>query len=234
MSHSSPRLEVQGLTVSYGAARILTDLELTVAPGEIVGMAGRNGAGKTTMLRAISGLVRRQAGSVLLDGTPISGGSHTIARAGISHVPEGRRLFRRLTVRDNLRMGRLPIGGDLSDDEFDGIWRMFPRLERLASARAATLSGGEQQLVAIARGLVSEPKLLMVDELSLGLSPTAAKEALSTLIGVARERTLSLMLVDQNVQSLIATCDRMYVLQRGTARGVTSNDDALLRSAYFD
>lgn len=229
-----PRLEISGLTVRYGAARILEGLGLTVAPGEIVGIAGRNGGGKTTMLRAISGMIRRQAGDILLDGKPLAGGAHTVARAGVAHVPEGRRLFRTLSVRDNLRMGRLPLGGDLDDADFGEIWGIFPRLERLQYTRAGTLSGGEQQMVAIARGLVANPRLLMVDELSLGLSPMVAKEALSALLHAARQRELSLLLVDQNIQSLIAKCDRMYVLQHGVTRGVTADDDDLLRSAYFD
>ena len=208
-------LAVQGLQVRFGKARVLQGVNLAVGPGEVVGIAGRNGAGKTTLLRSISGAVRRAEGTIAFDGAPLPERPDVVARAGVLHVPEGRGLMHGLTVRDNLRLACAAVGLPYSQAVWQATVAAFPLLETLEQKPAGLLSGGQQQMVAIARGLAAQARLLMVDELSLGLAPKTAGEALRILLTEARRRGTALLIVDQNVQSLLDACDRTYFLDRG-------------------
>jgi ABC-type branched-subunit amino acid transport system ATPase component len=210
-------LSVRGLHVGYGNASVLRGVDLEVNAGEVVGLAGRNGAGKTTLLWAISGALPRAAGEVLFDGKALPERADIVARAGVLHVPEGRGLMHGLSVRDNLRLGCAAVGLPYTPNVWAATVAAFPPLRDLAGKRAGLLSGGQQQMVAIARGLAAQARLLMVDELSLGLAPKTASEAMTALLSEARRRSAALLIVDQNVQTLLASCDRTYFLDRGIA-----------------
>jgi branched-chain amino acid transport system ATP-binding protein len=214
-------LVVQGLQVRFGKARVLQGVNLSVGPGEVVGLAGRNGAGKTTLLRSISGAVHRSEGSVSFGGTLLPERPDVVARAGVLHVPEGRGLMHGLSVRDNLRLACAAVGLRYGADVWETTVAAFPLLEPLQHKPAGLLSGGQQQMVAIARGLAAQARLLMVDELSLGLAPKTASEALRFLLAEARLRATALLIVDQNVQSLLHACDRTYFLDHGVTQAWT-------------
>ncbi|HZU18935.1 MAG TPA: ATP-binding cassette domain-containing protein, partial [Candidatus Dormibacteraeota bacterium] len=169
-------LEVRGLRAGYGRTVILTGVDLEVRPGEVVGLAGRNGAGKTTTLRAISGMLPRRAGELSFDGVPLPAGPRGVARLGVVHVPEGRGMLRGLTVEENLVFGAAAVGRPHGHAERERVLAFFPALGRMLDRKAGLLSGGEQQMLAIARGLMAQPRLLMVDELSLGLAPRVVVE----------------------------------------------------------
>jgi branched-chain amino acid transport system ATP-binding protein len=216
-SDPSPGLVVSDLQVRFGKARVLQGVDLTVGPGEVVGLAGRNGAGKTTLLRTISGAVPRAGGTIAFDGQVLFERPDVVARAGVLHVPEGRGLMHGLTVRDNLRLACAAVGLPYTASVWQATIAAFPQLESLEQKPAGLLSGGQQQMVAIARGLAAQARLLMVDELSLGLAPKAAREALHILLTEARRRGTALLIVDQNVQSLLDDCDRTYFLDGGIA-----------------
>ena len=175
---ADPLLQIEGLEAGYGDIRILWGVDLEVAEGEIVCLVGSNGAGKTTLLKTISGLVRPTAGAIAFAGQPLAGAEpDAVLGAGIAHVPEGRRLFRTMSVRDNLIMGAYLRKGDPTvADDLDRVMTMFPRLRERSRQDAGTLSGGEQQMCAIGRGIMSRPRLLMIDELSLGLAPRLSPE----------------------------------------------------------
>jgi branched-chain amino acid transport system ATP-binding protein len=218
-------LRIHDLKVSFGSARVLERADLVVGAGEIVGLVGRNGAGKTTTLRAVSGLVKAERGWAELDGRRLPSNAAQVARAGVVHIPEGRGMFATLTVRDNLRLGATAVGRRYRGD--DDVVQRFPRLEPLLDRRAGHLSGGEQQLVAICRGVLAEPRVLLVDEFSLGLSPIAAEEAISVLVSICRESGMALLVVDQNVRSLGRICDRMYALTGGRTRILEGGDGSV-------
>jgi branched-chain amino acid transport system ATP-binding protein len=213
----SVALQVVGLAAGYGSARVVTDVNLEVASGEIIGIAGRNGAGKTTVLRAISGLIPRTAGALTLHGVPLPARADLVARMGVAHVPEGRGIFRTLSARANLKFGMVACGHRFDEGKLAEVLTFFPRLERLLDRPAGLLSGGEQQMLAIARGMIAEPRLLMVDELSLGLAPKATWDVMRAVAEMCRKAATSLLLVDQNVRALAQTCDRLYLLDGGTA-----------------
>ena len=204
-------LDVRHLEVAYGAATAVRNVSLHVDAGEVVALLGANGAGKTTTLRGVSGLVRPRSGRVRFAGRRVDGLSpaRTVA-AGLAHVPEGRRLFPGLTVVENLRLG----GWGRGDQQLDLVFDIFPRLAERRTQAAGSLSGGEQQMVAIGRALMSEPRLLMVDELSLGLSPVAVDELLERLAQLNREG-LSILLIEQFVERALRLADRVYVLVKG-------------------
>lgn len=212
-----PALEIRNLTVSYGAIQALQSISLIVQPGEIVTLIGANGAGKSTTLRAISRIVKAKAGQILYQGRDIARlRPDEIVRMGIAHVPEGRRVLARLSVYDNLELGAYTrtnmaeIRRDL-DEQF----RLFPRLAERRNQLAGTLSGGEQQMLAIARALMSRPKLLLLDEPSLGLAPIIVREIFRIIRQLNEEQGTTILLVEQNAQLALQTAARGYVMEAG-------------------
>ena len=225
---AEPLLRVEGLTAGFDAGPVLFGVDLEIAEGELVALIGANGAGKSTLLGTLSGLVVARAGRVLFDGRDITGARpEAVVRAGIAHVPQGRRLFGNLTVERNLRLGAYlrrdrEVGADIRR-----VVGYFPALEDKLGREAGTLSGGEQQMVAIGRGLMARPRLLMIDELSLGLAPKVVER----LIEVAREINqagTAVLLVEQDVLVALEAADRGYVLENG--RMVLSGPAAELRA----
>jgi branched-chain amino acid transport system ATP-binding protein len=230
-------LEVEGLEVSYGAVRALRGVDLYVDTGEIVGLVGANGAGKSTLLRAISGLVKARRGSVKLAGTELGRAATTrIVAAGIAHVPEGRRVWPDMSVTENLRLGGVIVGGDSETERLERVLMLFPELRDRLKQKAGTLSGGEQQMLAIGRGLMSRPKLLMLDEPSLGLAPVVVQR-LKELFATLKRDGLTILLSEQNARLALGATDRAYVLAEG--RILTSGtphdllENADLISAYL-
>jgi branched-chain amino acid transport system ATP-binding protein len=213
---SGPLLQVENLSVSYGAIRALRGVSLTVSAGEVVTLIGANGAGKSTTLRAISGLLRPSEGRIVFDGDDIAGvPAHNRVARGISMAPEGRGIFANLTVLENLEMGaytrraRAEIAADLERG-----FTLFPRLKERRTQQAGTLSGGEQQMLAIARALMSRPRLLLLDEPSLGLAPIVCATIFDTIDAIKAAGT-TVLLVEQNASAALAHCDRGYVLETG-------------------
>jgi branched-chain amino acid transport system ATP-binding protein len=227
-------LQLDGLSAGYGAVEVLWEVGLEVGDNEVVALVGSNGAGKTTLLRAVSGLVPPTAGDVRFDGNSLAGlRPEEIVTRGVAHVPEGRRLFSGLTVRENLMAGGYahPDGADL-----ERAVALFPRLGERMGQVAGSLSGGEQQMCAIARGLMSRPKLLMIDELSLGLAPKLVDQIIDRLEDVAAQGT-SLLVVEQDVDAALRVASRGYVLENGriAASGSSAelSDDPRVREAYL-
>lgn len=225
------QLRLKDVHVSFGRARVLQGFDLTVDPGEIVGLAGRNGAGKTTTLRAISGLVRTGQGEVSLGGERLPASPERVARMGIAHVPEGRGIFPDLTVDQNIRLGLVRTSGDTAAMRTT-LEEQFPAVGRLTQQKAGRLSGGEQQMLALVRGLVSRPKFLLVDEMSLGLSPRALRTAIETLARIGRSQGIGILIVDQNSRMLHENCDKVYLLKDGRAELWT--DISNIDSVYFE
>jgi branched-chain amino acid transport system ATP-binding protein len=218
-------LEVSGLEAGYDRVQVLWGIDLDVGDREIVALVGSNGAGKTTLLRTISGMITASAGGVRLDGRSLSGlAPEVVVAAGVAHVPEGRRLFAGLTVRENLRVGAYAGKGDA---DIGRAVELFPRLGERLNQVAGSLSGGEQQMCAIARGLMANPRLIMIDELSLGLAPNLVEQILDRLTGVTELGT-SVLLVDQDVDAALEAAARGYVLENG--RIIASGDSASLLS----
>jgi branched-chain amino acid transport system ATP-binding protein len=229
-------LEVTGLEAAYGSAVVLTGVDIQVGPGEVVGLVGRNGAGKTTALRAISGLIPRSARALAFDGVPLPGRPDRVARRGVIHVPEGRQVLRGLSVEENLVFGAAAVGRSPNAADRERVLAWFPALRPLLARRAGLLSGGEQQMLAIARGLMARPRVLMVDEMSLGLSPRAVRDVLGVVLAACREQGVALLMVDQNLRSLAAHCDRLYVLAGGATtcyEDAAGRSDEFWRSVYF-
>jgi branched-chain amino acid transport system ATP-binding protein len=231
-------LEVQGIDVSYGDVRVLHGVSFRVERGEIVSIVGSNGAGKSTVLKAISGILRPNRGQIWFDGQDLGRRKpHEIVAMGLAHVPEGRRLFSRMSVRENLYIGAL-VNKDEQDRlrRLEEVFEIFPRLKERIHQRAGTLSGGEQQMVAIARGLMSAPKLLMVDECSLGLMPTLVEQIFDVIDRLHEEGT-TILLVEQRVHEALELADRAYVLQtgrivlEGTGKELLQSD--MVREAYL-
>lgn len=210
-------LEVDKLEVSYGTIRALHGVSLKVAEGSIVTLIGANGAGKSTTLRAISGLIRAGAGAVRYEGKDITNQTpHAVVARGLCHVPEGRMVFANLTVEENLKMGaylRRDKAGIAADQEY--AFHMFPRLKERISQLAGTLSGGEQQMLAIARALMSKPKCLMLDEPSLGIAPMLVRAIFDQIVKINKERGLTILLVEQNANLALAISHYGYVLETG-------------------
>ena len=227
-------LRVERLSAGYGPVEVLWDVDLEVGEREIVALVGSNGAGKTTLLRAISGLIRPTGGEVRFEGDEVDGlRPEQIVGRGIAHVPEGRHLFQGLTVRENLMAGAYARrnGADL-----DEVVELFPRLGERMSQLAGSLSGGEQQMCAIGRGLMSRPKLLMIDELSLGLAPKLVDQIMDRLESVAEGGT-ALLLVEQDVDAALRIAGRGYVLETGRVAASGSSaelsEDPRVREAYL-
>jgi branched-chain amino acid transport system ATP-binding protein len=232
-------LEVRDLRVSYGNIEALHGTSLEVGPGEIVALLGANGAGKTTMLRTISGLIRPRAGQIAFDGRPLNGlDTHRIVALGIGHVPEGRRMFGTLTVEENLRLGGYLMRSDVGalERRIGELYETFPRLRERRGQLAGTLSGGEQQMLAIARALMLKPRLVLLDEPSMGLAPKLVRAIFSMIADICTEGT-SVLLVEQNVRQALRISHRAYVLESGSmALSGTSSElarDARVRSAYL-
>ncbi len=207
-------LEVRDVSVSYGRIRAVKGASFTVARGEVVALLGSNGSGKTTLLRAVAGVRRPDAGRVVFDGTDVTGWpSHRIARRGLRLVPEGRGLLARMTVWENLVMGQYASAGARAAD-LEAVMDRFPVLRQRRRQLAATLSGGEQQMLAIARALVGRPALLMLDEPSLGLAPRLVQQIFAVVAELKREG-VTLVLVEQNARQALAVADRAYILETG-------------------
>jgi len=231
-------LTVDNISVFYGAVQAIRNVSFYVEKGEIVTLIGANGAGKSTVLRALSGVVRSSAGSIVHDGKSIAGlPSHRIARMGIAHVPEGRGVFADMSVRENLEMGAYTRTSRKEVEEsFERVFRLFPRLAERENQLAGTLSGGEQQMLAIGRGLVQRPDLLLLDEPSMGLSPVLVGE-IFRMIGEISKAGTTILLVEQNASMALAIADRAYVLEAGeiTLSGKASDlqEDSKVRAAYL-
>jgi branched-chain amino acid transport system ATP-binding protein len=233
-----PKLSVSRLQAGYGDVQVLWDVTLEVGPGELVCIIGSNGAGKTTLMRCISGLLAPLAGDIRVDGRAMAQAAPAdFVRAGIAHVPEGRRLFAAMSIRDNLLMGaylrrdRAGIAADL-----ERVYAMFPILAERRWQDAGTLSGGEQQMCAIARGLMGSPSLLLIDELSLGLAPRVA-ELLSESLRQVNKSGVAILLVEQDVMNALELADRAYVIDRGrvtmSGTAVSLVNDPAIREAYM-
>ena len=210
-------LEIKDLHVFYGAIHALKGISLTVADGELVSLIGANGAGKTTTLHAISGLLPVASGSILLDGTDLQKvPANTIIGLGMAHVPEGRHVFARMTVEENLRMGAYILRDQKQIAEnLERVYGHFPRLKERRRQLAGTLSGGEQQMLATGRALMTNPKIVLMDEPSMGLSPLLVKEIFS-IIQELHKSGITILLVEQNAKMALAVSDRAYVLETGT------------------
>jgi branched-chain amino acid transport system ATP-binding protein len=228
-------LELRNVDARYGAVRALHGVSLHVGEGELVAVLGANGAGKTTTLRAVSGTVRR-GGDVLFAGKKLPRRPEATARAGIAHVPEGRGTFTDLSVWDNLRLGAYARRGGLKDDAAR-VFTFFPRLEERRGQQAGLLSGGEQQMLALGRAMMARPKLLLLDEPSLGLAPLLVKEIFEALARMKGEDGLSILVVEQNANLALAHAERAYVLEvgnvvvDGTADELRSNES--VRKSYL-
>jgi branched-chain amino acid transport system ATP-binding protein len=231
-------LRVQGLQVGYGRITALWGVDFDVAQGEIVALVGANGAGKTTTLKAISGLVRSQGGSISLEGQPITTCSTMeIVARGLVHVPEGRKLFPEMTVRDNLLLGGFsPSARPHQAERLERVFVTFPRLRERQGQLAGTLSGGEQQMVAIGRGLMAGPRILMLDEPSLGLAPIMVEEMFRVVEEINRQG-VTVLLVEQNTEHALAIAHRGFVLESGrvvlTGSGAQLLADPKVREAYL-
>jgi branched-chain amino acid transport system ATP-binding protein len=232
-------LEIKNLVVSYGAITALHGISLSVPAGKIVTLIGSNGAGKTTTLKAISGLLKPKAGEVNYDGQNISGlPPHEIVKRGLAHVPEGRMIFANLTVRENLQMGAFLVRDKkVIAKELDFVFATFPRLKERETQIAGTLSGGEQQMLAIGRALMSQPKFLMLDEPSLGLAPLLVKTIFEKVVEINRERGLTILLVEQNANRALEVSHFGYVLETGeiTLQGESAalRQNPEVKSAYL-
>lgn len=224
------KLEIRDLHVSYGGIRALKGIDLTVEEGQIVTLIGANGAGKSTTLRAISGLQKPQSGSILYGGEELVGlPAKEIVRRGIIHVPEGRRVFPDMTVAENLKIGAfLRKDKDGIDSDMDYVYSLFPRLKERSWQPAGTLSGGEQQMLAVGRALMSRPKVLMMDEPSLGLAPLIVKDIFSIIRRVNADG-ITVLLIEQNANAALRIADYGYVLETGVI-ALTGTGEELLRN----
>lgn len=232
-------LEVKNLSVSYGAIEAVKDISFTVNAGEIVSLIGANGAGKTTTLHTITGLVPAKSGSVMYNGVDLlKTHNNKIVTLGMAHIPEGRHVFTRMSVEENLEMGAFSLKdqSDLKKD-LDMVYGLFPRLKERRNQKAGTLSGGEQQMLAMGRALMSHPKTILMDEPSMGLSPKLVKEIFS-IIRKLHEQGITILLVEQNAKMALSIADRAYVLEKtgritmeGDAKELLNNEQ--VRKAYL-
>jgi len=234
---AEPLLRVRGLTAGFAAGPVLFGIDLDVAPGELIALVGANGAGKSTLLGTLSGLVRASAGTVAFEGREITNlRPEVVVRAGVAHVPQGRRLFDTMSVEKNLRLGAYARRDGNIDAELQNVLEYFPALKDKLNREAGTLSGGEQQMVAIGRGLMARPKLLMVDELSLGLAPKIVDRLIDVIKEINAAGT-ALLLVEQDVLVALDVAQRAYVLENGrivlSGAAAEVRDDPNIRKAYL-
>ena len=235
-----PLISLDGLVVRYGEIEALRGVSLSIDSGEVVTLLGANGAGKSTTLRAISGLQKPAGGDIVFDGKSIAGlGPEAIVKLGVAHVPEGRRLFPGLSARENIMLGAASRGRVARSElvrESDEMFDLFPDIRPFADALGWTLSGGQQQMVAVARGLMAKPRLLLLDEPSLGLAPVIVQKVFA-IIGEIRRRGTTVLLVEQNARMALSVADRGYVLETGrlalsgSPADLWSNDE--IRAAYL-
>jgi branched-chain amino acid transport system ATP-binding protein len=231
-------LSLSAVSAGYGSFQALFGVSLEVPQGEAVGVIGPNGAGKTTLMRVISGLLPLRDGAMTLEGRPVGGlPAHRMVEQGIAHVPENRRLFPRLSVEDNLRIGAfIPQARQRFAEQIDWVYTLFPRLKDRREQLAGTLSGGEQQMCAIGRALMSRPKILLMDEPSAGLAPLVVAQVFE-LVQRIRAEGLTVLIVEQNVQQVLEVVDRAYLLEvgaiklAGTAAELKTND--FIRKSYM-
>jgi branched-chain amino acid transport system ATP-binding protein len=234
----TPVLEVDGIHTFYGAIEALKGISLEVFEGEIVTLIGSNGAGKTTTLRSISGIVPPKIGTILFQGRDITGvPGHEVAGMGIAHAPEGRRIFPRMTVLENLEMGaftRRDVAAIRAD--IDRVYELFPRLQERARQKAGTMSGGEQQMLAMGRALMAQPSLLLLDEPSLGLAPVIV-DKIYEIIREINQQGVTILLVEQNANYALDVSSRGYVLETGTValtdKSAVLRDDERVKAAYL-
>jgi branched-chain amino acid transport system ATP-binding protein len=230
-------LSIRDLEVRYGAVPAVRNVSLDVGKGEIVGLIGPNGAGKSTTLHAIMGLIRARSGTVTLHGTPVLGRStESIAKRGMALVPEGRRIYADFTVEENLRLGLAARRGRQTKSALAGAYELFPVLREFRKRQAGVLSGGQQQQLAIARALVAQPDVLLLDEPSLGLAPSLVDDVFSALADI-REGGFAVLLVEQRAQRTVALADRTHVLSNGelrlTLQPADADDTDKMVAAYF-
>ncbi len=236
---AAPLLEVRGLNVAYGDVQVLWDVDLVIQPGETVALVGSNGAGKSTLLNALSGLMSPLSGSIRVNGTDLTRQpSARFVQAGVCHVPQGRRLFVGMTVRENLMMGAFSRkdGAAAIREDYEQVLSLFPRVKERLNQLAGKLSGGEQQMVAIGRGLMARPQLLMIDELSLGLSPIMV-DTIFDVIKTVQAQGRTMLIVEQDVQAALEQASRGYVLDTGRITHEGAAADLLvsdtIRAAYL-
>ena len=234
---TAPILELKDLDVFYGPIQALKKVSMHIDEGETVSLIGSNGAGKSTLLMSIFGQPRAASGQIVYRGTDITHkSSHYIASNGIAQSPEGRRVFPGMLVEENLMMGTIPIGDKFASEDMQRMFELFPRLKERRNQRAMTMSGGEQQMLAIARALMSRPKLLLLDEPSLGLAPIVVKQIFSTLRELAKTG-MTIFLVEQNANHALKLSDRAYVMVNGQIRLTGTGQELLVneevRNAYL-
>jgi branched-chain amino acid transport system ATP-binding protein len=231
-------LDVRDLSVFYGDAQALDRVSLSVGTGEIVALVGANGAGKTSLIRTVAGILKPRGGTIEFDGVSIGGlDSHRVCDLGVGQVAEGRQVFPSMTVLENLQVGGLlPRARGQAGDTLERVFRMFPRLKERSTQVAGTLSGGEQQMLAIGRCLMGAPRLIMFDEPSLGLAPAVVAEVLNT-IRMLHDEGMTILLVEQNVAASLQLADRAYVLENGSivleGSGAALLEDPRVREAYL-
>jgi branched-chain amino acid transport system ATP-binding protein len=234
----TPMLSLSSVSAGYGSFQALFGVSLDVARGEAVGVIGPNGAGKTTLMRVISGILPMQGGTMNIEDRNMSGlPAHRVVEQGIAHVPENRRLFPRLSVEENLRIGAfIPSARARFSEQLDWVYQLFPRLKDRRSQLAGTMSGGEQQMCAIARALMSKPKVLLMDEPSAGLAPIVVQQVFE-LVHRIRAEGLTVLIVEQNVQQVLDVVDRAYLLEVGAIKlsgtAAELRDNSFIREAYM-
>src|ERR1700761_8626218 len=210
-----PLLELKSVAIGYGRHRVLEDINLTLERGEIVTLLGANGAGKSTLAKAVSGLLRPQAGHILLEGEPVEALSPAERlRLGIAHVPEGRQIFAGMTVAENLELGAYAVPASDHAAQLEAVWTLFPVLRERMRDIAGNFSGGQQQMLAIARGLMAKPKILLLDEPSLGVAPLLGAEIFRLIVAL-REQGITILLAEQNAKAALSIADRGYVFENG-------------------
>ena len=231
-------LEIKDLCVNYGVIKALKGITFEVNEGEVIALIGANGAGKTTTLHTITGLLSAKSGSIILDGKDITKtAAHKIVKMGIAHVPEGRRVFQNLTVLDNIRLGAFTRKDkDSIAQDIEKVYKLFPRLEERKTQIAGTLSGGEQQMLAMGRALMSKPRIVVMDEPSMGLSPILVSEIFNIIESIRKQGT-TVLLVEQNAKKALSISDRAYVLETGkiVLSGKASDliNDESVKKAYL-